>query len=271
MPYFMKVVVAVMVALAPALAVALDSSRVEELMAQINKKNYSPVETFLETEKKSLAEDPDYYVILLNYVFSKGDRSGLVIAQGDPGPGDYVLRDADTGEATGFLGERAGFDKEFIVDGISRTQSALGAFESRLDIHFGIVEIAQRIERWDIVGDQIVRMLNVSKEIDNKWTWGSVNSMSGDPQEFMIQNILPRTSSMFRADKPDADTALVRVSESMIEHYPNLVYGYSNLGLLHFAKKEYAAAEELFLKALQIDPNDEVVKGNLENLRQQMK
>lgn len=51
-----------------------------------------------------------------------------------------------------------------MIDGIKRTQKALPSFESRLDIHFGIVIVAETIKKWDIVGSQLENMLKISKK-----------------------------------------------------------------------------------------------------------
>jgi tetratricopeptide (TPR) repeat protein len=121
------------------------------------------------------------------------------------------------------------------------------------------------------MGDQLVEMLKVSKEIDNKWSWGSVNSMSDDPKSFMIENVITRSSNLFRMENPYADKAFVQISQAMIRYYPELIYGYSNLGAIHLAKKEYKKADEYFKKAIKIDPNDEIVKENIDFLNKELK
>lgn len=252
----------------PPFTFALEDSEFQKLVANIKAEEYGLVEKFLEDKKTSLAKDPEYYLVLLNYVISKGENSGIVVAQGEAEPGDLQLTDPDTGKAVGFMGSRSDYNEKLIVDGIRRTQKALKHFNSRLDIYFGIVSIAERINRWDIIGEQLVEMLETSRKIKNKWTWGPINSMEGDPQEFMIENILPRTHAMFRADRPEADAELERVSTAMIRLYPKVIYGYANLGVYHLLKKEYDQAEKYLKQALKVDPNDEIVLGNLKRLEE---
>ena len=59
---------------------------------------------------------------------------------------------------------------------------------------------------------------------------------------------------------------LINVSEALIQYYPNKVYGYANLGSLYGATKQYDKARKYYEKALEIDPNDLIVKNNLENI-----
>jgi tetratricopeptide (TPR) repeat protein len=49
----------------------------------------------------------------------------------------------------------------------------------------------------------------------------------------------------------------------LIQYYPNKVYGYAKLGSLYSATKRYDEAKKYYEKALEVDPNDEVVRANL--------
>jgi tetratricopeptide (TPR) repeat protein len=252
------------------LCYGMDTKWFEEQISKIQEKRFNEVEIFLNENELSLQKDPEYYVILLNYIVSKGNLSGVTIAKGEPQGDDLILYDK-TGDAVGFLGYRDGYDKKLILDGVSKAQSALMYFKSRLDIRFGIVVAAKIIKRWDIVGDQLVETLKVSKEINNKWSWGSINSMGSNLKEFMIENIQSDIEKLFRIEDSIADDALLRISQTMITCYPDVIYGYANLGGLYLAKQEYDKADEYFRKALQIDPNDEIVKANVETLKKRRK
>lgn len=249
----------------------LDAKEFKKLIAEIQEKKFVGVESFLQKNEKTLQQDPEYYVVLLNYVLSKGDLSGVVISKDKPKEGEISLQDQKTGETVGVIGHQERYDEKLVLDGILKTQNALQFFKERLDIRFGLVTAAEKIKRWDILGDQLVETLKVSKDIDNKWSWGLINSMSENPKEFMLENIQTRTLSLFNVDTPAADDAMLRLSKTMISCYPDVIYGYSNLGVLHLAKKEYAKAEEYLNKALKIDPKDEIVKGNMELLKKSRK
>jgi tetratricopeptide (TPR) repeat protein len=90
--------------------------------------------------------------------------------------------------------------------------------------------------------------------------------MECDPEEFMIQGLLPRTAMLFRLESEEGDRLLVNVSEAWIQYYPNKVYGYANLGSLYGATKRYDEARKYYKKALGVDPSDSVVKMNLKRL-----
>lgn len=243
---------------------AISNSEFDKLISDIQDKNFDSVEAYLEKNKGS--KDPEYYVLLLNYSYSKGENSQIVIGGGEPKEGDFSLQSRETGNIEGFLGERTTYDKKIIISGIKKSQNALANFPERLDIHFGIITIAERIEEWELAGDQLVSILKTSKEIDNKWTWGRINSMQGDPMDFMIQSILPRTSTFFRLNNEIGDKQLEKVSNALIKYYPKSIYGYANMGTLFMAKKDYDKAESYYQKALAIDSTDQIILSNLEHL-----
>ncbi|MDY6883604.1 MAG: tetratricopeptide repeat protein [Pseudomonadota bacterium] len=246
-------------------ALSISNDEFDRLISEIQDKKFDSVESYLEKNKG--AKEPEYYVLLLNYSYSKGENTQIVVGSGEPKAGDFSLQSQATGKTEGYIGERTTYDKELIISGIKRAQIALKDFPERLDIHFGIITLAERIEEWEIAGDQLVTILRTSKEIDNKWSWGRINSMQGDPVDFMIQNILPRTYTFFRLNNEVGDKQLEKVSTALIKYYPNLIYGYANMGSLFMAKKEYDKAESYYTKALAIDGTDQIILSNLENLK----
>ena len=257
------------VCILPQAAYALDAKQVNDLVDQIGDRNFAPVEKFIHENEKGLAKDPDYYVVLLNYSLAKGDKSGLVIDQGTAKPGEFALSDPETHQPGGRIGFDQSFDDKVILDAIEKTQKALPSFRARLDVRFGLVEAESRIKRWELVGDQLVEILKVSREISNKWKWGPINSMDDEPEDFMLDNVQERVSDMFGLDDDKADQAVIRVSNALIKHYPSVIYGYANLGTIHLAKDEFKEAEKYFKQALEIDPDDEVVLENMKRLAEE--
>jgi tetratricopeptide (TPR) repeat protein len=261
------VIIALLLSLLSSTSLAIDKSVFENMMDRLNAKDLETVAQFLDREKERLRQDPEYYVLLLNYAYLKRNNT-LVIARGEPREGDIALQKDDTGETVGFI--RQGGD-EIIVNAIAQTRQALPVFTNRLDIHFGIVTIAAAIKRWDIMGNQLVDILTVSKSIKNQWKWGPIGSMEGEPRTFMLGNVQSRIQQLFRAEDEIADKMLIKVSEAMIQCYPEVIYGYSNLGVIYLATGKYALAEKYINQALAIDPDDPVVKGNLKILKQRKK
>lgn len=141
-------------------------------------------------------------------------------------------------------------------------------FENRLDIHFGIIAVAQQIKHWDIIATQMVDVLKISRSNSNNWQWGPISSLDGDPKEFMLSNIQGHAGRLFKQETEEADQALRKIASALIKYYPKNVMGYANMGTLHAVKKEYAQAEQYYRDALKIAPNDEIVKANIKRLEQ---
>ena len=163
------------------------------------------------------------------------------------------------------------YDEKFILATISRIKIALKNFSNRLDIRIGLVVAAERINNWKIEGEQLVNILKVSVEIDNKWTWGTISSIEGDPKTFMLDTVQNKLNALFNAEDEKADLSFISTSEALIKYYPKNIYGYSNLGVIYLAKKDYDKAKKYLQKALEIDGKDEVVLGNLKMLENQKK
>jgi len=265
----LKVILSILL-LIPSYAAAMESEIFHDMIKNIHEKKYTPVEEFLEKNRSRYERNPEFYVILLNYSFSKGSQNQIVVAKGEPKPGDLELRDKDTGEVVGFMGNRNNKNTEMVIKGITETQNAQSFFNNRLDIHFGIIHIASLIERWDIVGSQLIKILKISKTNNNEWTWGAINTMDGDPKQFMLENVQARVNQLFHARSEQADQALEAVSEAMIKEYPNVIYGYSNLGVFYLVNGKYDFAEKYLNQAIAIDPKDEIVQGNLSILKEKM-
>jgi hypothetical protein len=264
-------IILIILFLFPSIASAMDMDVFQDIIDKVNANEFGAVEQFLEENRTNLKKDPEYYVILLNYSYAKGNQEQIVIAKGEPQKGDFELRDEDTGDVVGFLVNRPKQDIELILKGISETQKALSFFNNRLDIHFGIVHIASLIKHWDIVSTQLVKILEISKIINNKWKWGAINSMDGDPKNFMMENVQQRVNQLFHIGSEEANNALKIVAETMIKEYPNVIYGYSNLGVYYLANKKYDLAEKYLKQAIAIDPNDEIVRGNLGIIKERRK
>ena len=169
------------------------------------------------------------------------------------------------------MGGRVRYDVEFITSAIRETQQALVFFKDRLDVHLFIASTAIEIQRMDIAGDQLVLVLKRSKENNNAWISTLNNPMSGDPKKKMINNVLNRLGKLFYAKSAEGDAALEKVSNALIQFYPDLVYGYAYLGSLNLAKKKYDIARKYYNQALSIAPNDEFILSNLKLLNQQEK
>lgn len=238
----------------------------EKNMGYLNKGELAKVEPFLTESINQYEKDPDYYVILLNYSYRKSRQSGIVVAQGKPQGDDLAVSDQETNEVVGFLGEHTSFDNDIVVAAIDKTRSAMTHFPNRLDIHFGITHIAKEAKLWNLVSKQSLEVLKISKQNNNEWQWGSISSMPNNAKAFMLQNIAGNCSHLFNAENDVADKGLEAVSLSLIENYPNEVYGYANLGSLNAVKKNYEKAYEYYSKALKVAPNDEVVLANLRHL-----
>lgn len=253
-----------LLAMLPCAAPALERQKVEQLMASLKAGHNVLVGEFLEDNSEALADDPDYYVILLNYAAASSQMLAIGTQGDNPA---FELTDKDTGEVIGYIGSHT--NTAPVVEAIERTVKAQPSFRNRLDIHFGMISIASNLKMWREAGERMVQLLRESRAINNKWIWGPVNREGGgQSQDFLIQNILAHCHTLFNAQDPDADRAFEQVARALIEFYPELIYGYANMGIVHMLKRDLDTAEDYLQKALKIDPSDKIVQGNLQWIRE---
>lgn len=244
----------------------------ENTMNYLRDGNFEKVKEFLTSNKNNLKNDPDYYIILLNYSYKKGASSGIVVSSKKPKNGDLTLIDTKSGKTIGSMGERTfTTDKDLILNNIRLTQEALKHFKDRLDIHFGIMAIARRLEEWKIIEQQSIIVLKISKEVKNQWKWGYINSMNGDPEEFMLNNIESHCSDILKVKSTQTNEIYKNISTALIKYYPDKVYGYTNLGTYYYFIKDYRKAEEFYKKGLTVNPNDKITLNNLKYIRKLLK
>jgi hypothetical protein len=207
-------------------AQALEAKQFHAYIEHIRNNQLDALELYLEQNKATAKTDLNYTVIFLNYHFGKGRTVRTIAAQGEAQPGYLELTKQDDPNIKGFIREEVSLDKTSIPKAIRTVQNNFKSFPDQLDIHFGIIAITQNIAELTVMADQLISMLKTSKEIDNKWQWGKVGSMEGDPEEFMIQGLLQPTAGLFRLESEEGDRLLINVSEAFIQYYPNKVYGY---------------------------------------------
>jgi len=193
----------------PSIAYSMDNNLFQDMINKVNTKDFVTIEKFLANDRNTYSRDPEFYVILLNYSFYKDMQKSVVVEKGKGKKGDLVLKDKNSGEEVGFIGSREVHDDELIIKSIKETREALKYFNKyfnhRLDIHLGIVHIAESIKRWDIMKEQLLDIIKVSKFIDNKWTWGSIGSMQGDPKKFMMDTVQAKVHNLFYVECSEAD------------------------------------------------------------------
>ena len=266
----LKAIIALLVFL-PAVASAMQDQIFQEVMRKVNSGDSAAVEAFLEKNRATYKRDPEYYVILLNYSISKQTENQTLIGKEEPVKIDPSPQNDATARKEGSLKEREASADTLVARSIRETREALPNFRDRLDIHLGIAHIAFKFRQWQSLGQQLLEIMEVSRTIDNKWRWGLVSSMSGNPREFMLDNVQSKINDLFQLDSEEADRVVEKVSLAMIKYYPSAIYGYSDLGTLYAAQKKYDLAEKYLNQAIALNPKDEIVKHNLELLKAKRK
>lgn len=239
---------------------AIDSLKCDQIYLLMDGKKWDEAKSEIDAVKD--LDDPEYYALLLNYYFGKAESSSISIVT-DPPMGDESSPSfTDSTGQKYYLAANPSYDTTLIAEGLELFKPSLEKFPSRLDLQFGYVFAAQQFGYYEDAESCMMNILKISKEINNGWLW-SYNAPLPNAEASMLSQTQAMVYRLFRAEKPEADSVILRVSGRMMELYPESAYGYNNIGSLYNMKSSYDKALVYFLKAYKAAPNDALVMANL--------
>lgn len=246
----------------------IEKSAYQNCMRLIENKEFAKIEPILDSLEKNHSNDPETYVLIVNYYVKKGIQEVVILEKGVPDSGidALMLKDENTGKEVGYMGSRMQIDTSFIINGINKLYTGTLKHPDRMDMWFGQASVSRTIGYVKGIERALIGVLRRSTENKNNWQWGFENiEEDNKTQSFMIENLQSYTNFLFNMQKDVADSALVRISELLIEFYPNLIYGYNNIGIIRSLQGQYEKAQEYMEKASEIDPDDLLVLSNMGN------
>jgi tetratricopeptide (TPR) repeat protein len=245
---------------------AIDKKDYERYIGMIDDKKLDQIKPVIDSLEAHHQDDPETYVLIINYYLKKGMHEVLVVESGLPDSGmeTMVLKDPKSGKDVGYMGSRMEIDTSFVIKGVDKLYNGTLKHPDRMDLWFGQATVSKMIGYVAGVERALTGVLKQSKKNNNRWTWGFENIEKGNTtKEFMLENLQAYTSYLFNVRNKDADSALVRISELLIKFYPDLIYGYNNIGIIKNMQGKYAEAQKYLDKALEIDPKDLLVLSNI--------
>ncbi len=130
-------------------------------------------------------------------------------------------------------------------------------------MHFGLVYVCETVELYDKMTISLINIMTTMKEINNQWLWSFSKPLQENPYEFILENVQSRVLALFNSDFPEKNIFIDKISKSMVEHFPQSTYGYTNLGYLNINTENYNKSIEYLLKAYNLDSKDIIVIANL--------
>lgn len=246
---------------------SMDRYKYENVISLIQSKNYSEAFSELSEMRNTYSNDPEYYALIINYYFSKSMSDGIVLRKGEPSQDEYLtLYDSTNTNPVGVVEGQTTYNLDTLNVGLKEFEVGLEKFQNRLDLHLGLIHTLLVTEQYTRLQDRLLSVLNISREIKNNWLWSFNEPYSENSQEEFLGAIQDNLYQLFQKENSEADSVLVTTSKSLINYYPNCIFGYNNLGAVYSVSKRYDLAKEYFEKALKIDETDIMVLANLGNI-----
>lgn len=255
----MKKVVLVMIIFL--LSTAVLAHDYKEIYVQLlNEGKYEELYQHLQKWEEVAADDPELYIAYFNYYYNLSRNEVLKIKKNPP-PGEViVVNDPETGEEVGYLYFEIQFDEEKVNKALEYLDEGLKRYPNRLDMHFGKIHVLGELSRYEEQKNAIIDVLNISKEIENRWLWHNGEELA-DAFDFMLENVQGRISKLYNDD--NEDDFLLEISWKIIELYPDVVYPYNNIAVVYYSRGNYQEALKYFTLAEEKNPRDTIVINNI--------
>lgn len=221
---------------------------------------------------KSVANG-DAYADQFNLHLNAGLHSGITMSVELPlyayGEQVFTLQDTvNESEVAGYvyngftIVDSAQVDSAFLV-----LNEGIKAYPNRLDLYFGLATAY-------LYCLDIERMLNVleaamkqEKKNKGKWLWTADEKMSKD-YDLMFDRVQEDLKRFLDAEDLDHAERLARMA---VHYYPKRAEYMNDLGVIFVYRENLEEALRCYKQALQLNPKDELIQGNVEYLEQVLK
>ena len=157
---------------------------------------------------------------------------------------------------------KASYDFDILSKGISQIDKGINIYPNRLDMRFGKVYVYNLIKDYKASSEEIIGIVNHSRDINNNWLWAN-NEKLADAEQAMLSTIQDYIIEYTYSDDSRIYDYIENVSNAILSIYPEHIVSMSNLGIVYSQKKEFEKSLEVLLKAHILDPNDLVVISNI--------
>lgn len=208
--------------------------------------------------------DPEMYVAYFNFYVSKSKKDIIKLGN-DPKDKDVLkIMDNDTTkkEPVAYMYGDAYYDPSLLNKGFEYADKGIQKNPSRLDIRFGKVYMFGKLENYKDFTTEIIKAIDYSAIIQNKWTWTDNKSVD-NPKQFMLKSIQSYQLQLYNTNNDDLLDNMKQIAEAVLKYYPDHVESLSNLSIVYLIKKEYDQALVELLKAESLAPTDYIILSNI--------
>lgn len=241
--------------------------------AAISKTEAMPIIELLKAEKYDSAlvriqaletihkDDPEIFVFWANYYYVRSYQSVVVLSKNDSNGSILTLYDS-SGQPAGFASDSIVFYEDSLRMAISVLQEAIRKHPNRMDFHVSLMQITQESRFYPEMTAAILHVLELTKKQLN-WESSFSVPLQANPAEDFLEGIQYSASVLFSDTSAVNDSLFLVIANALVATFPYSVYGYTDLGIMAMAHKQYKEAMTHLLNAYTIDSTDVIILSDL--------
>lgn len=214
------------------------------------------VETLLDNWAKAEQDSDKMLAAKFNYWLAKGQGSEVVAKSQKKYLGmDAVLALKDSTGTDVYYFEVLKYDDECFREAISAVDRAIAMYPERLDFRFMKANsyVSYERESPDMALANLLSLVNDFNAGKQKWTYGGQPADEG----FFVEAMQEYCYTFYALGTPGSYEAFRKLSEAMLDHYPDDAGFMSNLGSYHMlVNKDFKTALKYYNKVLKKHPDD---------------
>lgn len=182
----------------------------------------------------------------------------------------FTLQDTVTGGPAGYLYQGYTITDSAQVDtAMIILNKGITKFPNRLDLYFGLAATYLYIDQPDKMIETVERAMKQSKKNKGIWLWTGDEQVP-DSIDYMYDRVQEDFARFWAAEDLERTE---RVAQMAVKYYPTRAEYWNNMGAVAVWKEDfstkpnYKKALKYFQKALKLNPNDELIKANIEYIK----
>ena len=230
----------------------------------VSKKDTTRQRQLLQKWEMADSNDPELYVAYFNFYVTKSKKDFIELGNNPKGENILKIMAKDTSktEPVGYMYGNSNYDPQIIKKGFDYADQGIAENPTRLDIRFGKVYMFGELQNYKDFTEEIIRTINYSGKIKNKWTWTD-NKPVDNPKQFLLSALQTYQLQLYNTNNENLLDNMRQIAETVLEYYPDHVESLSNLSIIYIVRKEYDKALDALLKAEKLAPTDYIVLANI--------
>jgi tetratricopeptide (TPR) repeat protein len=206
--------------------------------------------------------DPDLYIAWFNYFFQMSMKEVVRLDADTSKKTPIKITDPVSNKKAGVIYGDMYYDPVIIEKGVQYIDKGIEKHPTRLDMRFGKVYAYGKTGDYEKFTAEIVRTIDYSDVIKNKWTWKE-NKPLESPKNFFLGTIQSYQVQLYNTGNDSLLKNMLTIATEVLKYYPDNIESLSNASVVYMIFKRYDKAVEALLRAVSLAPTDYIVLSNL--------